>query len=79
MKRKDAGLSARQQSVAAALSAQKTAATQDTPEGAVFVITSVRLPKQIHRELRKIAFDNETSIHALVMEGIDLLLAKRRQ
>ena len=77
MKRKDAGLSARQQSVAAALSAQQTAATPATPESEVFVITSVRLPKSIHRQLRQIAFDDESSIHALIMEGVHSVLAKR--
>ena len=37
---------------------------------------SVRLPPEIHEELRTVAFERRVSIHALLMEGVDAVLKK---
>lgn len=35
------------------------------------------LPIPVHEQLRKIAFEENTRIHSLIMEGIELVFAKR--
>lgn len=49
------------------------------PERAKPVGLSVRLPPEIHEELRTIAFERRVSIHALLMEGVDAVLKKHRR
>ena len=51
----------------------------ETEAGKVEVVAlNLRLPKTMHRELRKIAFDEETSITALLIEAAEEMLARRR-
>ena len=42
------------------------------------VAFNIRLPKPMHRELRQIAFDQETSINALLIEAVEKMLAARK-
>jgi len=42
------------------------------------VAINVRLPKELHRKLRRIAFDEETSITALLIEAAERMLAARQ-
>ena len=37
----------------------------------------IRLPRPVHRQLRSLAYSGETTITALIMQGIDLLLKKK--
>jgi hypothetical protein len=85
---KKPGLRARSSSVQAALVAAKgedqapaPAATLTTPAPARVkpVGLSVRLPTEVHDELRTIAFERRVSIHALLMEGVDAVLRKYRK
>ena len=48
------------------------------PTKAETVALNVRMPKAMHRTLRKIAFDEETSITALLLEAAEGMLAKRK-
>lgn len=38
---------------------------------------SVRLPRDAHESLRRIAFDRRVSIHSLILEGVEKVLAER--
>lgn len=50
----------------------------ETEPGKVPVVTlNVRLPKPLHKTLRQIAFDQETSINALLIEAAEKMLASR--
>jgi len=40
---------------------------------------SLYLPYFAWRRIRRLAFEEERSIHSLVLEGLDLLLAQRGQ
>ena len=40
------------------------------------VMTSIRLKPDLHRELRKIAFNSRRSMHSLLIEGADVVAAK---
>jgi hypothetical protein len=42
------------------------------------VAINIRLPKPLHRELRQIAFDEESSINALLIEAAEKMLAGRK-
>ncbi len=42
------------------------------------VAINIRLPKAMHRTLRRIAFDEETSINALLVSAADRMLADRK-
>lgn len=42
------------------------------------VHTSVYLPEAMHEALRRAAFEERCKIHDIIMEGIELALAKRR-
>ena len=38
----------------------------------------LRLPAELHRDLRQLALDTDTSLQALGVEGLERLLAERR-
>ena len=42
------------------------------------VALNIRLPKSLHRTLRQIAFDEETSINAMLIEAAEKMLAERK-
>ena len=77
------GLTARNSSVQAALTAARgteakpPATPAQPPKKGKPVGLSVRLEAELHDELRRLAFDERVSIHALLLEGIDLVLRKR--
>ena len=51
------------------------------PEPAVkveAVALNTRLPKPLHRALRQLAFDEESTINALLIEGAEMVLAARK-
>lgn len=50
----------------------------EAPAKVETVALNIRLPKPLHRELRQIAFDEETSINALLIAGAEALLAARK-
>ena len=49
----------------------------EAPAKAEVVAINIRLPKDMHRTLRRIAFDDETSINALLIAAAEKLLAER--
>ena len=49
----------------------------ETPAKELVVALNIRLPKEMHRELRRIAFDEETSINALLIAAAKRMLAER--
>ena len=81
------GLAARNGAVQAALNAAKTTAPppatmakeilEESKPKAKPVGLTVRLDPATHEELRRIAFNERVSIHALLLEGIDLVLKNR--
>lgn len=75
MTRPKATLRARQQSVNAALATSPGAA--HAPDRKL-VGLSVRLPPELHEELRRVAFTERKSIHAILLEGLGLALQKYR-
>jgi predicted HicB family RNase H-like nuclease len=50
----------------------------EVPAKAETVALNIRLPKDLHRTLRRIAFDEETSINALLIAGAEAMLAARK-
>ena len=57
------------------------ASASDKPEAAAkteVVALNIRLPKALHRILREIAFKDETSINAILIEAAEGWLAKSR-
>ncbi len=71
-KAKKAGLRARSASVKAAMSvADEVPAAAGKP-----VTTTVRLDPDRHDQLRTLAFHTRRSMHSLLVEGVDLVLAK---
>lgn len=38
---------------------------------------SIRLPKPMHKQLKKLAYDNEVPIHGMILEGIALFLRSK--
>ncbi len=69
---KRAGLRARSASVKAAMSvSQEAPAIAGKP-----VATTVRLDPERHDRLRTLAFHTRRSMHSLLVEGVDLVLAK---
>ena len=50
----------------------------EAPTKVEAVALNIRLPKDLHRTLRRIAFDEETSINALLIAGAEAMLAKRK-
>jgi hypothetical protein len=79
--KKNPGLGARKGSVEAALAASRitSPAAAAAPEASAPVVPlSVRLPKAMHEVLRKIAFDRRVSIHSLILEGIEKVIAEKR-
>ena len=75
MTRPKATLRARQQSIKAALVAAKAEPAEDRK----LVGLSVRLPPELHKQVRQVAFDHRKSIHAILLEGLDLALQKYRR
>lgn len=82
-KRRGSGLGARvsvqpASAVAAGLEAALGGSTPSPePAKGEVVAINVRLPKELHRKLRRIAFDDETSITALLIEAAERMLAAR--
>ncbi len=73
-KAKKAGLRARSASVKAAMSV-----TDEAPEAAgKAVSTTVRLDPERHDRLRTVALHRCRSMHSLLVEGVDLMLAKHK-
>lgn len=52
-------------------------AEPEAPAKVETVALNIRLPKDLHRTLRQIAFDEETSINALLIAGAEAMLAAR--
>jgi hypothetical protein len=76
--KKNPGLSARHESVGAALAASGAVTPQPaTAEGGGIVPISVRLPRQVHESLRQIAFDRRVSIHSLILDGIGRVIREQ--
>ena len=71
---KKAGLRARSASVQAAMSVAQPDETSSAP--AKTVATTVRLDADRHEQLRTLAFHDRRSMHSLLVEGVDLVLAK---
>jgi|tagenome__1003787_1003787.scaffolds.fasta_scaffold20961092_5 hypothetical protein len=82
-KRRGSGLGARvsvqpTSAVAAGLEAALGGSSPEPePAKGEVVAINVRLPKELHRKLRRIAFDEETSITALLIEAAERMLAAR--
>lgn len=53
-------------------------AEPEAPAKIELVALNIRLPKPLHRELRQIAFDEESSINALLIEAAEKMLAARK-
>ena len=53
-------------------------AAETEPPKLEVVAINIRLPKEMHRTLRRIAFDEETSINALLVSAADRMLADRK-
>ena len=53
-------------------------AEPEAPLKIELVALNIRLPKPLHRELRQIAFDEESSINALLIEAAEKMLASRK-
>lgn len=49
----------------------------EAPAKADVVAINIRLPKAMHRTLRRIAFDEETSINALLIAAAERMLTER--
>lgn len=89
--RKNPGLSAissRMTPLDAALAASRAAVHPTTATGAIPtsdsdskaaapVPISVRLPKAMHEDLRRIAFEKRVSIHSLILEGVEKVVAEK--
>ncbi len=73
-KAKKAGLRARSASVKAAMSVSQV---DEAPAGKA-VSTTVRLDPERHDRLRTLAFHTRRSMHSLLVEGVDLMLAKHK-
>jgi len=71
---KRAGLQARSASVKAAMEAGRD---KDPPKGKP-VLQTVRLDPERHELLRTIAFHERVSMHSLLIEGVDMVLAKHK-
>lgn len=56
----------------------EVAVEPEAPVKAETVALNIRLPKDLHRTLRRIAFDEETSINALLIGGAEAMLAARK-
>ncbi len=50
-----------------------------SPPAGKLVATTVRLETERHDQLRTLAFNARRSMHSLLLEGVDLLLAKHRK
>ncbi len=50
-----------------------------SPPGGKLVATTVRLDTERHDELRTLAFNARRCMHSLLLEGVDLVLAKHRK
>ncbi len=73
-KAKKAGLRARSASVKAAMSVSQV----DEAAAGKAVSTTVRLDPERHDRLRTVAFHARRSMHSLLVEGVDLMLAKHK-
>lgn len=63
---------------ATAAPAEKPAATRGKgPTKETTVQQTIYYPPAVHKQLRELAFSEETKMHTLVMEGLDLLFEKR--
>jgi hypothetical protein len=80
------GLAARSSSIAAAMTAASATAMEEAPAPApvAAVIEKVkpigltlRLEPPLHDQLRKIAFDERTSIHSLLLEAVEHVIKTR--
>ncbi len=55
----------------------RQAAEPEAPAKGEVVALNIRLPKDLHRTLRQIAFDEESSINALLIQAAEKMLAER--
>ena len=69
---KKAGLRARAKSVQAAM----TVAKDDAPDSGRKVTLTVRLPEATYEAVRHLAFEQRRSQHSILLEGVDMALAK---
>jgi predicted HicB family RNase H-like nuclease len=79
--KKGSGLGARMAAAApvSAVAAGFAAATDSEPAAKAEVVAlNVRLPRDLHRALREIAYTEETSINALLVQAAEKWLARRR-
>jgi hypothetical protein len=73
---KNPGLGARRGSIDAAL-AVSTASSEASPPEEKPVAISIRFPKPIHDELRRIAYEQRVSIHSLILAGVQHVIEER--
>ena len=74
---KNPGLGARSEAIKAASIASHKSASKVEPETeGGLVRASLRLPKQLHEQLRTIAFNERIPIHDLLLEGVALAISK---
>ncbi len=69
---KKAGLRARAKSVQAAM----TVAKEDVPDSGKKITLTVRLPEATYEAVRQLAFEQRRSQHSVLLEGVDMALAK---
>jgi hypothetical protein len=74
---KNSGLGARRGTVGATLGTSRVKAPSSVPVPPPIVPLSVRLPKSTHDVLRKMAFDRRVSIHSLILEGVEKVIAEK--
>jgi predicted HicB family RNase H-like nuclease len=80
-KKTGSGLGARMAAAppVSAVAAGFAAATGSEPAAKAEVVAlNVRLPKDLHRTLRQLAFEGETSINALLVQAAEEWLAKAK-
>ena len=83
---KRTGLEARSTSVKAALLArgEGQVSPEDSPPAPAAttarkksVVLSLRLPPELHEQIRTIAFEQRVSLHALLLEGVEAMVQNR--
>lgn len=52
--------------------------TADASGKSPIAAINLRFPRELHRTLRRIAFDEETSINAIAIEALNMWLAARK-
>ena len=75
---KNPGLGARMGDLGAVLAVNTTTAAAPVPAEEKPVAISIRFPKAIHEDLRRIAYEERVSIHSLILEGVTKVIAERK-